>query len=115
MMPLLRSCWLWACCLLFAWPLVTVAQESEIEAQFKKVSPEEEVRLKSILAEPLATDALKSTLQRQVNQKRMAAKRLSMPELEEPLLREAFPCCKTLACKTIWPSSTAIEASTSVR
>lgn len=91
MMLLLRGCWLWACCLLFACPLVTVAQESEIEAQFKKVSPEEEVRLKAILAEPLATDALKSTLQRQVNQKRMAAKRLSMPELEEPLLREAIP------------------------
>ena len=77
--------------LALAWPMTTTAQEGEIETQFKKVSPEEEARLKAILAEPLQTDALKTTLQRQINQKRMAAKRLSMPELEEPLLREALP------------------------
>lgn len=72
-------------------PLLLHAQEEDIEVQFKKVSPEEEARLKAILAEPLDTSGLKTALQRQVNQKRMAAKRLSMPELEEPLLREAIP------------------------
>ncbi len=77
--------------LLLSVPWAAVAQDSEIETQFKKVSPEEEARLKAILAEPLATDALKTSLQRQINQKRMAAKRLSMPELEEKFLLEAIP------------------------
>ena len=72
-------------------PVLSHAQEEDIEVQFRKVSPEEEARFKAILAEPLDTSALKSTLQRQINNKRMAAKRLSMPELEESLLREAVP------------------------
>ena len=101
--------------LALAWPALVSAQESEIETQFKKVSPEEEARLKAILAEPLQTDALKTTLQRQINQKRMAAKRLSMPELEEPLLREALPWCRTSACKTTWPFFTATVGTTSRR
>ena len=87
---LLDLCWL-VLVLALVQPLLLHAQEEDIEVQFRKVSPEEEARLKAILAEPLDTSALKSTLQRQINQKRMAAKRLSMPELEEPLLREAIP------------------------
>ncbi|MEN9889689.1 MAG: hypothetical protein RL559_1726, partial [Pseudomonadota bacterium] len=83
--------WLLALGLGLTWPMAALAQDSDIETQFKKVSSEEEARLKAILAEPLQTDALKTTLQRQINQKRMAAKRLSMPELEEALLREAIP------------------------
>ncbi|MFM7024810.1 MAG: CHAT domain-containing protein [Limnohabitans sp.] len=87
---LTRGLWL-AICLVLMQPALLRAQEEDIETQFRKVSPEEEARLKAILAEPLATDALKTQLQQQINQKRMAAKRLSMPELEESLLREAIP------------------------
>lgn len=99
-MRMLRYLLLGVCCLLFTWPLFTSAQESDIETQFKKVTSEEEARLKAILAEPLATDALKTTLQRQINQKRMAAKRLSMPELEEQILLEALQVVQTLGMQS---------------
>jgi len=87
-------------CLLCLWPLVTSAQEAEIESQFKKVSPEEEARLKVILAEPLATDALKTRLELQVRQKRMAARQLSMPEVEEQVLREAIPLLQSVGIQS---------------
>lgn len=60
----LRYLLLGFCCLLITWPQFASAQEADIETQFKKVTSEEEARLKAILAEPLATDALKTTLQR---------------------------------------------------
>jgi CHAT domain-containing protein len=96
----LRYLLLGFCCLLFTWPLFASAQEADIETQFKKVTFEEEARLKAILAEPLATDALKTTLQRQINQKRMAAKRLSMPELEEQILLEAIPLLQDIGMQS---------------
>lgn len=96
----LRYLLLGFCCLLITWPQFASAQEADIETQFKKVTSEEEARLKAILAEPLATDALKTTLQRQINQKRMAAKRLSMPELQEQILLEALKVVQTLGMQS---------------
>lgn len=66
-----------------------IAQDIDIETQFKKVSPEEELRLRAILAAPLNKDVLKSELQRQVNEKRMAAKKLALRDAEESVLLEA--------------------------
>lgn len=99
-MRMMRYLLLGVCCLWFTWPLFASAQEADIETQFKKVTSEEEARLKAILAEPLATDALKTTLQRQINQKRTAAKRLSMPELEEKILLEALQVVQTLGMQS---------------
>lgn len=66
-----------------------VAQDLEIEANFKKVSPEDEIRLREILATPLDKEALKINIERQVNEKRMAAKKLAMHDAEEAVLLEA--------------------------
>lgn len=68
-----------------------IAQDIDIEASFKKVSSEEEIRLKEILATPLKKDALKINLEIQVNEKRMAAKKLAMIDAEEAVLLEAKP------------------------
>ena len=70
------------------------SQDAEIEAQFKKVTPAEEARLKAILSEPLKTDALLVNLEKQVNEKRAAAKRLGIPELELQVINEALPYIK---------------------
>jgi tetratricopeptide (TPR) repeat protein len=67
------------------------SQDLEIEAQFKKVSPQEAVKLKAILDEPLRTDVTSISLEKQVNEKRMAAKRLGNPEIEERVINEALP------------------------
>lgn len=76
-------------------PNHAVAQEdAEIESQFKKVSKEEEATLRDILATPLDTGALKTTLENQITLKRMAAKRLSDYKAEEQLLIEALPYSK---------------------
>jgi CHAT domain-containing protein len=61
----------------------------EIEANFKKVSPDEEMRLREVLAAPLNKDALKANLEIQINEKRMAAKKLAMHDAEEAVLLEA--------------------------
>ncbi len=82
---------LWLGALLFPLLGPAVAQEMEIEANFKKVSPEEETRLREILATPLNKDALKVNLEIQVNQKRMAAKKLALSDAEEAVLLEAKP------------------------
>lgn len=66
-----------------------LGQDIDIEAQFKKVSPEEELRLRAILATPFNKDVLKTDLQRQVNEKRMAAKKLALRDAEEAVLLEA--------------------------
>jgi len=79
--------------LLLAIP-TSYSQDAEIEAQFKKVTPQEEAKLKAILDEPLKTDALLINLEKQVNEKRMAAKRLGIPELEERVINEALPFIK---------------------
>jgi tetratricopeptide (TPR) repeat protein len=63
----------------------------EIEANFKKVSAEEENRLREILATPLNKAALKINLEIQVNEKRMAAKKLALHDAEEAVLLEAKP------------------------
>ena len=68
-----------------------VAQDMEIEANFKKVSAEEENRLREILATPLNKAALKINLEIQVNEKRMAAKKLALHDAEEAVLLEAKP------------------------
>jgi len=70
------------------------AQDAEIEAQFKKISPQEEAKLRAILDQPLKTDALFIDLEKQVNEKRMAAKRLGKPEIEERVANEALPFIK---------------------
>ena len=66
-----------------------VAQDMEIEANFKKVSPEEEILLRGILATPLNKEALKVNIEKQVNEKRMAAKKLALRDTEEAILLEA--------------------------
>lgn len=68
---------------------VVVAQDFEIETNFKKVSPEEEIRLRAILAAPLNKDALLANLEKQVTEKRMAAKKLALQDEEEAVLLEA--------------------------
>ena len=65
------------------WASPVMAQDVDIETQFKKVSPEEELRLRAILAAPLNKDVLKTELQRQVNEKRMAAKKLALRDAED--------------------------------
>lgn len=80
---LLSLCWL--VCVLGQ---VVMAQDIDIETQFKKVSPEEEVRLRAVLATPLNKDVLKTELKRQVNEKRLAAKKLALRETEEAVLLE---------------------------
>lgn len=47
---LIAAAWLWGALLSRAF-----AQEAEIETQFRKVTPDEEVRQKAVLAEPLPT------------------------------------------------------------
>ena len=69
-------------------------EDSEIESQFKKLSKEEEADLRDILAAPLNTGALKTTLENQIMRKRMAAKRLSDFKEEEKLLLEALTYVK---------------------
>lgn len=71
------------------WASPVMAQDVDIETQFKKVSPEEELRLRAILAAPLNKDVLKTELQRQVNEKRMAAKKLALRDAEEAVLQDA--------------------------
>lgn len=68
-----------------------VAQDLEIETNFKKVSAEEERRLREILATPLNKAALKINLEIQVNERRMAAKKLALFDEEEAILLEAKP------------------------
>lgn len=70
------------------------SQDTEIETLFKKITPQEEVKFKAILDEPLKTDALATALEKQVNEKRMAAKRLGKPEIEERVINEALPYIK---------------------
>ncbi len=70
------------------------SQDLEIEVQFKKITPQEEIKLKAILDEPLRTDTLTTNLEKQVNEKRMAAKRLGRPEIEERVINEALPFIK---------------------
>ncbi|MEY3638328.1 MAG: hypothetical protein RIR68_1461, partial [Pseudomonadota bacterium] len=69
-------------------------EDSEIESQFKKLSKEEAAALRDILAAPLDTGAIKTTLENQIMRKRMAAKRLSDYRSEEQLLLEALPFVK---------------------
>ncbi len=66
-----------------------VAQDLEIEAQFKKVSPDEEQRLRAVLAAPLNKDVVKTNLRQQINEKRMAARKLAIRDAEESVLLEA--------------------------
>ena len=47
-------------------------EDSEIESQFKRLSKEEEAALRGILAAPLDTGALKTTLENQIMRKRIA-------------------------------------------
>jgi tetratricopeptide (TPR) repeat protein len=84
---------IWLVLFLVSGPVV--AQDMEIEANFKKVAPEEEARLKEILATPLNKDALKANLEIQVNEKRMAAKKLALHDAEEAVLLEAKPLINT--------------------
>lgn len=77
------------CLSLFLINAPVVAQDLEIETNFKKVLLEEEIRLKEILAKPLNKDALKANLEIQVNEKRMAAKKLALHDMEEAVLLEA--------------------------
>lgn len=77
------------CCLVGVLVPVAMAQDVDIDTQFKKVSPEEEQRLRAVLAAPLNKDVLKTELQRQVNEKRMAAKKLAIRDAEEGVLLEA--------------------------
>lgn len=70
------------------------SQEIEIEAQFKKVTPQEEAKLTAILDEPLRTNSAASDLEKQVNEKRKAAKRLGKLDLEERVINEALPYIK---------------------
>lgn len=82
--------WLSLLCLItFCIGQPVFAQDIDIETQFKKVSTEEESRLRAILAAPLNKDVLKTELQRQVNDKRMAAKKLALRDAEEGVLLEA--------------------------
>ena len=78
---------------------VTYAQDAEIETQFKKPTPEEEIKLKKILDEPLNTDAPTTTLEKQINDKRLAARQLGKRDLVEIFLKEALPFIKTPAIR----------------
>lgn len=69
-------------------------EDLEIESQFKKVSPSEEVSLRAILKIPLNPEVSKADLENQIYEKRMAAKRLSDTQSEEQILLEALPYLK---------------------
>jgi len=66
------------------------AEGEDPEDAFRGVSAQKALELRQILAEPLAKDALKTTLEQQILAKRHAAKQLGAAQAEESVLREAL-------------------------
>ncbi len=66
-----------------------LAQSDEIQVQFRQVSPEEDQKLRAILAEPIPEGVLPSALRQHFIQKDAAAIRLAEPGRRESVLREA--------------------------
>ena len=67
-----------------------LAQDKEIETQFRQVSAEEDKKLRAILAEPIPEGALLETLRKHFIEKDAAAIRLGEPMLRENVQREAI-------------------------
>lgn len=70
-------------------PNMVPAQGQEIESSFQRVSPEEEKRLRSILAAPEPVGVAARQLERHFNAKEAAANRLGEPGVAEQVLRRA--------------------------
>jgi len=81
--------------LLIAFASLAVSQQvhaqdaDEISQQFKKISPEEEMKLRAILAEPVPEGVSNLTLENHFKKKREVAAQLSELKLEIEILREA--------------------------
>ena len=67
-----------------------LAQDKEIETQFRQVSAEEDKKLRAILAEPIPDNALLETLRKHFREKDAAAIRLGEPMYRENVQREAI-------------------------
>ena len=78
-----------ACVALAVGQSVYAQDVDEITQQFKKISPEEDKRLRAILAEPVPEGVLNSTLENHFKKKREVAAQLSDLKLEIDILREA--------------------------
>ncbi len=68
----------------------SLAQDDEIETQFRQVSAEEDKKLRAILAEPIPEGASPETLRKHFIAKDAAAIRLAEPMLRENIQREAI-------------------------
>ena len=77
---------------LLAISMTTVVAQSndydEISSSFQRVSPEDALKLRAILAEPVPVGALKLTLQSHFEAKRVAADRLGDVSLQVQLFRQ---------------------------
>ncbi|MBC7649341.1 MAG: CHAT domain-containing protein [Vitreoscilla sp.] len=65
------------------------AQDDEIETQFKRITPQDEARLRELLAQPIPEGALPDTLRKHFQEKDAAALHLGEPGNRESVLREA--------------------------
>ena len=66
-----------------------LAQDDEIETQFRQVSAEEDKKLRAILAEPVPDGATQDVLRKHFNEKDAAALRLGESGMREEILTEA--------------------------
>ena len=66
-----------------------LAQYTEIEANFRRLSPDQVVRLREVLAEPVPDDMLYESQRRLFTEKSMAAVRLGDARAREEVLRQA--------------------------
>lgn len=65
-----------------------LAQYTEIEANFRRLSPDQVVRLREVLAEPVPDDMLYESQRRLFTEKSMAAVRLGDARAREEVLRQ---------------------------
>ena len=72
-------------------PALPNAQEDDIQASFKKLDPQEEQRLRSLLAEPLPANLSPKLLDLRVREMEVAAALVGDNALLESLLRQAVP------------------------
>lgn len=76
-------------CALACWPLVTLAQYSEIGTIFRRLTPSQEQSLRAELAEPVPHGAMFESLRRHFTAKNLAAVRLGDAKAREEVLRQA--------------------------
>jgi CHAT domain-containing protein/tetratricopeptide (TPR) repeat protein len=90
MMPKFFQMALLCCLLTIAQPALTQekSQSNELSAKFKRLTPEEEVKLRAILAEPVPTGALNLTLLRHFEAKKVAIDRLGEAGPKEVFYRQ---------------------------